>query len=149
MYVDNKGEQEGKQVSMFYYHCEALINNSILHFFLCEPISPERYFFLISSLFFIQVDSVDVGMPKSKAICFLVISPLSTVTIASYLTSYDLASNLRFMPFPVTAEPVIPPVFRLDPSLVRSAFLCPAIPPRHSERHVRSKKKSPFITTVN
>ena len=27
MYVDNKGEQEGKQVSMFYYHCEALINN--------------------------------------------------------------------------------------------------------------------------
>jgi hypothetical protein len=48
LYVDNKGEQEGKQVSMFYYHCEALINNSILHFFLCEPISPERYFFLIS-----------------------------------------------------------------------------------------------------
>jgi hypothetical protein len=27
VYVDNKGEQEGKQVSMFYYHCEALINN--------------------------------------------------------------------------------------------------------------------------
>jgi hypothetical protein len=62
---------------------------------------------VISSLFFIQVESVDVGMPKYKAICFLVLPPLSTVTIASY----DLASNLRFMPFPVAAEPAIPPVF--------------------------------------
>jgi hypothetical protein len=34
------------------------------------------------------------------------------------------------MPFPVTAEPAIPPpVFRLGPSLVWSAFVCPAIPP--------------------
>ena len=65
-------------------------NLAVLHVFLCEPISPERYFFLISSLFFIQVESVNVGMPKSKAICFLVLPPLSTVTIVSYLTSYDL-----------------------------------------------------------
>ena len=60
---------------------------------------------------------------------------------------------------------------RLGPYLVWSTFACPAIPPglgpgpspdthvtvnyrnsiirRHSERHVRSEKISPFITTVN
>ena len=33
------------------------------------------------------------------------------VTIASYLTWYDLVSNLCFMSFPVTAEPATPPSF--------------------------------------
>ena len=43
---------------------------------------------------------------------------IPSVTIMSYLTSYDLVSNLCFMSFPVTAEPATSPGFKLDPSLV-------------------------------
>jgi hypothetical protein len=86
------------------------------------------------------------------------------VTIASYLTWYDLVSNLCFMSFPVTADPATPQFLGwvlhwidqhlcvwLSPQTRSGSFTrhtCNSIIRRHSERHVGSEKISPFITTV-
>ena len=72
---------------------------------------------LMFNIFILFYDNVFWGTSYFKAIDFFDITPFSTSIIASYFKEYDLTFILRFFPRQFLADLVIPPGFRLGPSL--------------------------------